>query len=75
MDRVVYDNKIVDPEQSYIGMVYHERDDEGAFFPCTEAVEPACPPATARRSLWDLVRRAVEKQPTKSPANCKKPAR
>lgn len=74
MYRVIYDNSIMDPEQSYIGMVYHQRDEEGAFLACVEAADAACPPASTKRGLWELISRAVGKKPAPKPAKCRKPA-
>jgi cell division septation protein DedD len=80
MYRVIFDKLVSDTEGSYVGVVYHPgRGEGGAFAACTEDAAPACPvtPTTRTRDLWDMMRRAVgkkpTKKPTKTPANCKKP--
>lgn len=71
MHRVIYDNSIIDHEKSYIGVVYHTGVGNN-FAPCVE-VDPDCAPATTRRSLWDIVRRAAGQKPAKGTKKCKKP--
>jgi hypothetical protein len=62
-----------------MGVVYHTTG--GEFKRCSETAAPACPaptlaPTTRTRRVWDMLRRAAGRKPTKpktkTPANCKK---